>query len=184
MPVPHRSIARVWQSVPDELSTYLADLPGVDAPHTDGTLLDHLLGTFELLSLWKAPKHVCEAGLFHSVYGTESHPTVTVAMSDRLELRRRIGRQSERLVLAFHSAQWSRILSDNDYAARTGDANAGLYEIAVANLIEQTPRLMLREDYRKPLLEVVQAHLRLSPWLSEFAIDAIARTLAKYKLAG
>lgn len=183
MPALHSSIDQAWRSVPDELKSFLVDLPGIDAPHTDRSLLDHLVGTFELLSLWNAPKHVCEAGLFHSIYGTEAHPSATVAVSDRLELKRRIGSRSEKLVLAFHDARWSRILNDTDYAATTGDANAGLYEIAAANLVEQVPRLMLRPHYREPVLEAVEAHLRLSPWLSDFAIDAMVGTLAEHRAA-
>lgn len=183
MPALHSSIDQVWQSVPDELRSFLADLPGIDAPHTDRFLLDHLVGTFELLAQWKAPKHVCEAGLFHSIYGTEAYPAATIATSDRLQLTGRIGSKSERLVLAFHKAEWSRILNDKDYAARTGDANEGLYEIAAANLVEQAPRLMLRPHYRKPVLEAVEAHLQLSPWLSDFAINAIVGTLAKHSAA-
>src|SRR3954462_15069341 len=39
--------------------------------HPGGVLLDHLLGTRRLLASWGERPALCDAGLFHSVYGTE-----------------------------------------------------------------------------------------------------------------
>ena len=38
--------------------------------HRNQTLLDHLIGVYNLLKSWDAPEYVQDAGLFHSVYGT------------------------------------------------------------------------------------------------------------------
>ena len=38
--------------------------------HKNQTLLDHLIGVYNLLKSWDAPEYVQDAGLFHSVYGT------------------------------------------------------------------------------------------------------------------
>jgi hypothetical protein len=37
--------------------------------HSDRGLLDHLFGTRQLLVEWEARAALCDAGLFHSVYG-------------------------------------------------------------------------------------------------------------------
>jgi hypothetical protein len=39
--------------------------------HSERGLLQHLLGTHALLGDWGARTALCDAGLFHSVYGTE-----------------------------------------------------------------------------------------------------------------
>ena len=38
--------------------------------HKNQTLLDHLIGVYNLLKSWDVPEYVQDAGLFHSVYGT------------------------------------------------------------------------------------------------------------------
>ena len=38
--------------------------------HKNQTLLDHLIGVYNILKSWDAPEYVQDAGLFHSVYGT------------------------------------------------------------------------------------------------------------------
>ena len=39
--------------------------------HGSDTLLHHLIGTHDLLKQWGAEEYVQDAGLYHSVYGTE-----------------------------------------------------------------------------------------------------------------
>ncbi len=46
--------------------------------HTQGSLLDHLKGVHDLLVQWGGSKPLATAGLFHSVYGTESYKTEAV----------------------------------------------------------------------------------------------------------
>ena len=41
-----------------------------DVGHKNQTLLDHLVGVYNILKSWDAPEYVQDAGLFHSVYGT------------------------------------------------------------------------------------------------------------------
>ena len=46
--------------------------------HTERGLLDHLLGTRQVLMDWRAQPAVCDAGLFHSVYGTEHYAPAAI----------------------------------------------------------------------------------------------------------
>lgn len=62
---------------------------GADAMgHSHQTLLAHLCGTYALLHAWGQPAHVCDAGLFHSVYGTEVYRQVALPTTLRPEVKR------------------------------------------------------------------------------------------------
>src|SRR5215207_7361742 len=80
-------------------------LRGLEAerfPHAGGrTLQEHLLGTWAMLCRWAQPEWVCEAGAFHSVYGTDVYDGRLVPASDRYRVRAAIGETAERLVYLF-----------------------------------------------------------------------------------
>lgn len=57
--------------------------------------LSHLVGTQRVLREWGADAELCDAGLFHSVYGTEYFDAATDA--GRTEVREIIGIRAERL---------------------------------------------------------------------------------------
>ncbi|HKS27639.1 MAG TPA: hypothetical protein VJS44_07460 [Pyrinomonadaceae bacterium] len=69
--------------------------------HSGGTLIAHLLGTRTLLQAWQARPALYEAGLFHSVYGTESFGDGVVALELRPAVREVIGEEAEELVFLF-----------------------------------------------------------------------------------
>jgi hypothetical protein len=70
-------------------------------PHTERGLLDHLLGTRELLSEWRGRPALCDAGLFHSVYGTEHYGPQAIPLSMRAAVRELIGQEAEWLAWLF-----------------------------------------------------------------------------------
>ncbi len=72
-----------------------------ELPHSEGHLLDHLLGTRQLLVDWGARSAVCDAGLFHSVYGTEHYEPKAVPLSMRHKVRELIGEEAEFLAWVF-----------------------------------------------------------------------------------
>ena len=61
-------------------------------------LLPHLLGTSALLERWGARRAVVDAGLFHSVYGTEYFRTESVDATRRDAVREVIGEEAEAIV--------------------------------------------------------------------------------------
>lgn len=74
--------------------------------HLNGNLESHLLGTYGLLREWENPDHVCDAGLYHAVYGTQPMerlglPHRAYSPSDRPGIREIIGEESERLVYLY-----------------------------------------------------------------------------------
>ena len=50
---------------------YLRSRGAAETSHSNRMLLKHLIGTWEQLAIWGARRTLCDAGLFHSVYGTE-----------------------------------------------------------------------------------------------------------------
>jgi len=69
--------------------------------HPGGLLLDHLLGTRELLLRWGERPALCDAGLFHSVYGTEHFLPSAVPLRMREEVAALIGTEAEGLAWLF-----------------------------------------------------------------------------------
>jgi hypothetical protein len=70
-------------------------------PHSDRALLDHLLGTRQLLIDWEARPALCDAGLFHSVYGTEYYELQAIPLAMRSEVQQLIGDEAESLAWLF-----------------------------------------------------------------------------------
>ncbi len=74
--------------------------------HLNGNLESHLLGVYELLVDWENPGYVCDAGLYHAVYGTQplerlGIPHKGYSASDRPRIREIIGEESEGLVYIY-----------------------------------------------------------------------------------
>ena len=63
---------------------FLISLDANKTRHSGRTLFDHLKGVHDLLRDWDNEYHVCIAGLFHSIYGTNTFKHQS--MSDRGEL--------------------------------------------------------------------------------------------------
>src|SRR5580704_14622773 len=88
----------------EELDKRVQFLRGVNIEareHSERGLLDHLLGTRQLLLEWGARPVLCDAGLFHSVYGTEGYKHATLPLSMRSRVQELIGNEAESLVWLF-----------------------------------------------------------------------------------
>ena len=132
--------------------TLLEELGAHTNSHLRRTLLDHLLGTHDLLVEWENEPDVCVAGLFHSIYGTYVFDKQSADMSMRDEIRDVIGADAERLVYIFcvtdrrcfyeHLGEarfcLRDIVHDRDLKLDR-DTLAALIEIEVANILDQVP---------------------------------------------
>ena len=101
----HVTVEQIFLSaVDDQLDNqlrFLREAQTQSMAHTEGALLDHLLGTRQLLIDWEAFPAVCDAGLFHSVYGTEHYEPAAIPLSMRADVRRLIGDDAELLAWLF-----------------------------------------------------------------------------------
>jgi hypothetical protein len=71
--------------------------------HLNGTLLEHLMATEELLRSWDSPEDLCLAGLCHAAYGTDGFAPCLVSWHDRDVLVRAIGAAAEEKVYLYAS---------------------------------------------------------------------------------
>lgn len=79
----------------------LSELGAGDFAHLDGTLIDHLTGTADLLKLWSASGTLQDAGLFHAAYGTAGFDTKMVSINQRENISEIIGNEAEDIVYTY-----------------------------------------------------------------------------------
>ena len=164
---------------------FLTDVLGTDrVRHSGRNLLEHLLGTYDLLERWNAKPEVRLAGLFHSVYGTNAfkHRCLDLTRApDRNLVKGLIGHYAETLVWIFCSvgrprALWEAVaqkepilhsLVTGEPILLTAPIVRDLLEIEAANLLEQGAR------------EQTLWRMAASPGISEVARKALRRRLGE-----
>ena len=163
------------------MKRFLEFLQSIDIdrqPHTDRGLLQHLIGTQELLAEWGCSEHICTAGLFHSIYGTTIYKHKTLRISARKELRELIGAPSEDLVYLFSVCDrpeallesvrcWpaeTKFRKSNRVSAKVNSEQlAAIAEIECANIMEQTHGAKLQRSfdvYLSSLLNCISCSVR------------------------
>jgi hypothetical protein len=130
-------------------------------PHSGEDLLNHLAGTYRILRRWGCPESLCVAGLFHSVYGTETFEPAMFTLEQRQQIRDSIGPDAERLAYLYCAATRRSLYDNLDHAApyrlrtfRRGettipisrDCLADLMTLDLANSLEQLSRMRLTHD--------------------------------------
>ncbi|HJQ82729.1 MAG TPA: hypothetical protein VKA21_01540 [Candidatus Binatia bacterium] len=133
----------------------LADAGAGTTVHPSGTLLGHLQGTRALLVRWGCAEHVCAAGLYHSVYGTEAFRRATIGPHERACVRDCIGADAERLAHLYCTMVRRSLYENLDRGAphHVVDRTSGerivldlgelsdLLTLDLANRLEQLPRV-------------------------------------------
>ena len=142
-----------------DILDFLLDNGADKNSHSGRNLMQHLVGTAELLKGWNCDKDVVIAGLCHSIYGTDSYHTVTIDPSRRNEIRALIGDKAESLAWEFGNRKNPRI------ASFVQNKETDLVVIECANLIEQKvePHFLaaaLVADLPKQVRESVNNYLR------------------------
>ena len=170
--------------------------------NSEEDLLPHLLGTRKLLRSWGAREELLDAGLFHSIYGTEFFATETFRIGDgageqeqRDRLRAEIGPVAEELVYLWcFGKRWS--LAQN-LSRGTGSADAedrplsmadrrggpdfvitqgnmrDLVELWIADTLEQIDRVVWRE------LPTARALPRYEEFASDAALEALHAEISR-----
>jgi aspartyl/asparaginyl beta-hydroxylase/uncharacterized protein DUF6817 len=130
--------------------------------HSGGrSLLEHLIGTYEILRRWEQPSWLQHAALIHSVYGTEAYRHQLIPPTRRREVSALVGEGAERLAHLFATTprrllfagtqRWARSIASGrptgeapadagepaaDEPATRGELDA-LVLVHLANLAEQ-----------------------------------------------
>jgi hypothetical protein len=176
----------VTEETPSSVETQIAFLEARGAAahsHSLSNLMAHLIGTRRWLASWGAGVDLCAAGLFHSMYGTESYAVATIDPALRTLVQGVIGREAERLVYIF--SVMSRESFDAALGASTRwivDRTSGepveldeptfrdLCTLSAANWLEQHARLP--QAYRAV---AVERCVRMLPILPAPAKDALRK---------
>ena len=151
--------------------------------HSNQSLLDHLVGVRALLVDWGASDSLAAAGLFHSVYGTESFGQEAVPLDLRPRVREVIGEQAEALAYLFGAMAKESFDASVERGSdfRIHDRHAGqdvplgeaawseFCELVVANWLEQRPRVP--EQYKQLKADMFR---KVLAWLSDPGAEALA----------
>tara|TARA_B100000700_G_C14873984_1_gene774748 strand:- start:21 stop:452 length:432 start_codon:yes stop_codon:yes gene_type:complete len=127
---------------------FLTDMGANEVSHSGRTLLQHLIEVYNILKLNGAPQHVCDAGLFHSIYGTSKFKHQTT--NDREAVRGVIGARAERLVYEFSILERPRTYHIGELV--DGELRKELTMLNGANQIDmnnnkKTPEMTMEEAY-------------------------------------
>ena len=79
----------------------LTKLGASGVQHLNGSLIDHLIGTKELLAAWSASTELQDAGLYHAVYGTSGLNNELVSVKQRSTIADIIGAKAEEIVYQY-----------------------------------------------------------------------------------
>lgn len=79
----------------------LVKLGAGDFEHLDGSLIEHLNGTKELLKKWQADPELQDAGLYHAAYGTAGFTQNLVSTDQRAKIASLIGESAEDIVYQY-----------------------------------------------------------------------------------
>jgi hypothetical protein len=80
-----------------DLTDFLVEHGIERIPHTKKSYLAHLIGVYRLMADHGCTEELCQAGMFHSIYGTQLFQGFKLPLERRDELRELIGERAERL---------------------------------------------------------------------------------------
>ena len=157
----------------DEKLDFLRHRGAQEITNSRQTLLDHLCGVRALLLRWDAKAGVADAGLFHSVYGTEVFCIPSIPESDRSIVRELMGEKAERLAWLYcclrrndFEPAAARGTPDHIVHHATGelvaiapDEASALMNLLAADVLEQLPRHPLRNRTRAESAFHMRRHL-------------------------
>jgi len=116
--------------------------------HINGNLLEHLKGTSELLIKWGNREELCNAGLYHSVYGTQEYNKQVI--NDRSKVINIIGEEAEKIVFYFSTC-------DRDYFYSQIDLQIDSHELKYRNSLSGEIEV-LSKSMANDLLELTLAN--------------------------
>ncbi|MGK7892781.1 MAG: DUF6817 domain-containing protein [Xenococcus sp. (in: cyanobacteria)] len=156
-----------------ELMEFLIDLNADSILHSSTTLLRHLVGTYQLLKKWEVTDYVSLAGLYHSIYGTQTFKKFLINPQERDKLREIIDSKSEKLVYYFYIQNkkdfFSNLNQTNSFAIKnrlnnstislTKEEFTDLLRIRLADYIEQMERMNFSAKFLKKQLQKSESFL-------------------------
>ena len=146
------------------LTAFLVGMGIEQVPHTNKSYLAHLIGVYCLMEAGGCTEEVCQAGMFHSIYGTQQFQGFKLPLERRAEVRALIGERGERLAYlncAMDRASFDRALEQVGEPYRFQDRITGavveleradfddLCRVHLYDWLEQVRRSRLGWGYRR-----------------------------------
>jgi len=172
----------------------LTELGAGNFDHIDGTLMQHLVGTRDVLASWGASTQLQDAGLFHAAYSTAGFGNHLVALDQRQQIADIIGKGAEKIVYEYcacdrevlyprlatsDNPQFSNRFTGEEYFLAP-DLFKNFCELTVSNEIEiaiGNPRFLKKHGAARHVI-----YKNMSTFLSEpanAAIDSIFGAIAE-----
>jgi hypothetical protein len=154
--------------------------------HTGKSYLAHLIGVYKLMEAQGCSEEMCQAGMFHSIYGTQSFQGFKLPLERRADVRAFIGERAERLAYincAMERSTLDRAVKQTADRYTLTDRLTGdpvilscedyddLCRIHLYDWLEQVPRSQ-EWDYRR------EAYRGMAERLGEKALQAYDRVFA------
>jgi len=157
--------AKQWQEEDDTLHSYISkSIPAV-LEHTGSEAFDaHLKGVQAVLRYWDAPIHLYNAGLFHSIYGTEGFQGYALPLSERDAIRGLIGTKAERLCWIFCMVDRSTV-DETVFNWNNSDVNSTQYTQFTFQSRPELGRFEIKLLNKSEWLDFVE--LTLADWLEQ-----------------
>jgi len=80
-----------------KFSNFFKGLNAAEIGHSDNTYLSHASSVYRDLKSWKCSEELCDAGMFHSIYGTEIFQKFVLPLERRGDVQELIGTRAEHL---------------------------------------------------------------------------------------
>jgi hypothetical protein len=80
-----------------DLTNYLVALGTADIGHSGKGYLAHAIGVYNVMKACDCSEDLCNAALFHSIYGTQQFQGFTLPLDKRSELQALIGAYAEKI---------------------------------------------------------------------------------------
>jgi hypothetical protein len=147
-----------------QLTTFLKNLGIEQVRHTQKNYFAHLVAVYQLMRAYGEEDELCQAGMFHSIYGTERFQGFKLQASQRAHVESLIGRRAE------HLAYWNCFMdrdsfdglltqTEESYSIRHRETDQSmqlnrqeyddLCRVHLYDWLEQVPRSSLGWDYRR-----------------------------------
>jgi len=96
------NLVEEWKTDDETLWKYVNEKVPAVMEHTGSSTFDqHLKGVQAVLRYWNSPKYLTDAGLFHSIYGTEGFQGFSIPLTERSAIQDLIGMKAEKLAYVF-----------------------------------------------------------------------------------
>jgi hypothetical protein len=175
-----------------QLTDFLVNMGIEKVPHTGKSYLAHLIGVYKLMEAQDCNEELCQAGMFHSIYGTQQFQGFKLELDRRPELQKMIGDRAEKLGYlncAMDRASFDQALDQPGPSYRFKDRITGeevtldrqdfddLCRIHLYDWLEQVPRSRFGWGFRR------QAYRRMAERLGGNALTTYDRVFAQETVA-